>query len=129
MTVPDVERPAFFSWLGVTQYLTLAAIDVTLGTVAALPPPTTIVLSFMLPDTDLPPEEAAVARAVAEDAARKGEPWLTRIGPAELTARLAGLGFREVVHLTPEEADARYFAGRRDGLRAPRVAQLISATT
>lgn len=125
----DTSRPAFFSWLGVTQYLTLTAIDATLDVVAALPSPSTIVLNFMLPDADLPSEEAVVARAVAEDAATKGEPWLTRISPMELAARLANLGFREVTHLTSEEADARYFAGRRDGLRAPYAAQLINATT
>lgn len=125
----DSSRPAFFSWLGVIQYLTLPAIDATLRVVATLPSPTTIVLSFMLPDADLPFEEAAAARAVAEDAATKGEPWLTRVSPPELAVRLTHLGFRTVVHLTPEEATARYFGGRRDGLRAPYVAQLISATT
>jgi methyltransferase (TIGR00027 family) len=125
----DVLRPAFFSWLGVTQYLTLPAIDAMLSVVAALPSPSTIVLSFMLPDADLPVDEAAAARAVAEDAAKKGEPWLMRIRPHELAARLTRLGFRAVVHLTPQEANARYFAGRRDGLQAPYVAQLISGAT
>jgi methyltransferase (TIGR00027 family) len=125
----DASRPAFLSWLGVTQYLTLPAIDATLKVVAALPSPSTIVLSFILPDVDLPSEEAAAARMVAEDAARAGEPWLTRISPRDLANRLSQLGFRVVVHLTPQEANARYFAGRRDGLQAPHVAQLISATT
>jgi methyltransferase (TIGR00027 family) len=124
----NASRPTFFSWLGVTQYLTLPAIDATLRVVAALPTPSTIVLSFMLPDIDLPPEEAAAARAVADDAARRGEPWLTRIAPQHLAVRLNQLGFREVIYLSPAEASARYFAGRRDGLRAPHVAQLMSAT-
>jgi methyltransferase (TIGR00027 family) len=124
----NASRPAFFSWLGVTQYLTLPAIDATLRVVAALPTPTTIVLSFMLPDNDLPPEEAAAAHAVADDAAKRGEPWLTRIAPQHLAVRLNQLGFREVMYLSPAEASARYFAGRRDGLRAPHVAQLMSAT-
>jgi methyltransferase (TIGR00027 family) len=125
----DTSRPAFFSWLGVTQYLTLAAIDATLKVVVTLPSPSTIVLSFMLPDVDLPSEEATAARTVAKDAASTGEPWLTRISPQELAVRLSQLGFREVVHLTPQQANARYFSGRRDGLQAPHVAQLMSATT
>jgi methyltransferase (TIGR00027 family) len=124
----DASTPTFFSWLGVTQYLTLPAIDATLEVVTALPSPSTIVLSFILPDVDLPSEEAAAARAVAKDAASTGEPWLTRISPRELSLRLIRHGFREVVHLTPQEANARYFAGRRDALQAPLVAQLISAT-
>src|SRR5215831_8024380 len=122
----DASRSAFFSWLGVTQYLTLPAIDATLKSVAAFPSPSTIVLSFMLPDDDLPPEEVAAARAVANEAARKGEPWLSRIAPQDLADRLNRLGFREVIYLSPAEASTRYFAGRRDGLRAPRVAQLMS---
>jgi methyltransferase (TIGR00027 family) len=121
----DASKPAFFSWLGVTQYLTLPAIDATLRVVAALPSPSTIVLSFMLPDSDVPFEEAAVARAVADDAARTGEPWLTRIRPQDLAVRLIQIGFRKVIHLRPEEANTRYFTGRRDGLQA----QLMSATT
>jgi methyltransferase (TIGR00027 family) len=124
----DDSRSAFFSWLGVTQYLTLPAIDATLKAVAALPSPTSIVLSFMVPDVDLLAEEAAAARAAAERAAGTGEPWLTRISSQELTGRLIRLGFREVVHLSPEDANSRYFAGRGDGLRAPHVAQLIAAS-
>lgn len=124
----DASRPAFFSWLGVTQYLTLPAIEATLKVVAALPSPSTVVLSFMLPEIDLPPEEAAAARLVADDAAARGEPWLTRFHPSEIADRLRQLGFGEVVHLTPQQAGSRYFAGRRDGLKAPHVAQLISAT-
>jgi O-methyltransferase involved in polyketide biosynthesis len=56
-------------------------------------------------------------------------PWPTRISPHELAARLMQLGFREVDHLTPQEPNARYFSGRRDGLQAPHVAQLISAAS
>jgi len=41
--------------------------------------------------------------------------------------RLTQFGFRKVIHLSPEEANTRYFAGRRDGLRAPHVVQLMSA--
>jgi len=125
----DDSRSTFFSWLGVTQYLTRPAIDATLKVVAALPSPSTIVLSFMVPDVDLPSEEAAAARTVAEHAAGRGEPWITRMSSQELTSRLTRLGFREVVHLSPEDANSRYFAGRCDGLRAPHVAQLMTAST
>jgi methyltransferase (TIGR00027 family) len=124
----DRSRPAFFSWLGVVQYLTWPAIELTLRLVTTLPTPSTIVLSFMLPDTDLPAQEAIAAHKIAEEAAANGEPWLSRFQPADLARRLSKLGFREVVHLTQQEANARYFTGRQDGLRAPHVAQLMSAT-
>jgi methyltransferase (TIGR00027 family) len=124
----DASRPAFVSWLGVIQYLTWPAIEVTLKAVAALPVPSTIVMSFMLPDADLSESEASAARTVADEAAKKGEPWLTRLRPIEFATRLSSLGFKEVVHLSPEEANDRYFAGRRDGLQAVHVAQMMSAT-
>jgi methyltransferase (TIGR00027 family) len=88
----DASEPTFFSW-GVIQYLTLPAIGATLRVVAALPSPSTIVLSFMLPDIDPQSEEAAGARQAANDAARAGEPWLTRITRQDLAFRLTELGF------------------------------------
>src|SRR5579859_3450588 len=51
----DTARPAFFSWLGVTVYLTLPAIDNTLRFVAGLPSPSTLVLTFTVPESVLPP--------------------------------------------------------------------------
>src|SRR5579871_5460552 len=78
----DPTQAACFSWLGVTQYLSRAAIEATLGVVAALPHPTTVVLSFMVPDDAAPEAEAAAAHAAAQDAATTGEPWLTRFRPA-----------------------------------------------
>ena len=110
------------------QYLTWPTIELTLKAVAALPGPSTIVMSFMLPDAALSGSEAAAARAVADEAAKKGEPWLTRLQPADLANRLSRLGFRQVVHLSPEEANARYFAKRDDDLQASHVAQMMSAT-
>jgi methyltransferase (TIGR00027 family) len=124
----DASRRAFFSWLGVVQYLTWSAIELTLRAVATLPSPSTIVLSFMLPDDGLTASEAAAARAIAEEAAKKGEPWLTRIQPSDLANRLSHLGFKEINHLSPADAHARYFAGRQDDMRAPHVAQMMSAT-
>jgi methyltransferase (TIGR00027 family) len=123
----DSARPAFFSWLGVTQYLSLPAIDTTLRLVATLPHPSTIVLTFVLPDEALTGEDLQRGQEGARMYAARGEPWLSRIGADELRARLLNLGFAHVVHLTPEEATARYFAGRRDGMCAPHLEQLMSA--
>ena len=46
-----------------------------------------------------------------------------RRAPQDFAAQLNRLGFRDVIHLSPAEATARYFAGRHDGLRAPCLAQ------
>jgi hypothetical protein len=47
-----------------------------------------------------------------------GEPVLSQFDPTDLAARVQDLGFTQVWDVGPEEVDARYFAGRTDGLRA-----------
>jgi hypothetical protein len=56
-----------------------------------------------------------------------GEPWKTRLTAPEVFALLTRLEFGEVFHLTPKRAQQRYFAGRNDMLRAPRLEQLAAA--
>jgi methyltransferase (TIGR00027 family) len=115
----DLAAPVFFSWLGVTMYLSEDAVLAVLRTVAALPAESEIVFTFAQPDRAVPSPDPA-HQTMAERAAAVGEPWLSFFEPAELEARLRGLAFREVSFLTPAEADERYFAGRTDGLSAPR---------
>ena len=124
----DAERPACFSWLGVTQYLTLPAIDETLRFVAGLPAPSTIVLTFVLADDALPGDEQARKREHVQMSTQVGEPWMTFFRPDDLRTRLHELGFSRVFHLTPEQANACYFAGRQDGMHLRPLEQLISAT-
>jgi O-methyltransferase involved in polyketide biosynthesis len=124
----DVMRPSYFSWLGVTMYLTRTAIDATLRVVAALPPPSTITLDFHLPNDDLTGLDLETAQFASQRAAQLGEPWRTRFRPEELQTHLHDLGFSNMSHLTPAEAATRYLSGRQDGLRAPEWAQVISAT-
>ena len=44
---------------------------------------------------------------------------------SDLVARVKALGFAEVWDVGPEEANARYFAGRTDGLRASPLYHLM----
>lgn len=124
----DIARPACFSWLGVLPYLTWPAIDAVLGFVAALPRPSTIVLDFVPPDEALTGFDLETIQRLTAHVASVGEPLRTRPWPEELAARLRATGFSRVFLLTPEEANARYFAGRRDGLRVPGYDPLASAT-
>jgi len=124
----DPARPSFFSWLGVTQYLTRDAIFATLGHVRRLAPGSQIVFEVLVPESTLPESEREVAKFAAESSADRGEPWLSRFEPAEIAAHLVELGYRSCVHLDTAQAQARYFQGRTDGLRAPMMAQLVVAT-
>jgi O-methyltransferase involved in polyketide biosynthesis len=56
-----------------------------------------------------------------------GEPWLTRFDPAQLAAKLTAMGFSKVLHLSPNDANRRYFRDRRDGLSAWTLEQMMRA--
>jgi methyltransferase (TIGR00027 family) len=117
--------PTFFSWLGVTMYLTEAAIDAVLRTVLEFPPASEIAFTFAPPAA--PGSEGAM-RAIAARATAMGEPWLTYFEPAALERKLRELGFAQVEFLEPAESAARYFAGRADKLPAPTRTTIVSAT-
>jgi methyltransferase (TIGR00027 family) len=115
--------PTFFSWLGVTMYLTRPAIEAVLSTVASFPRGSELVLTFARP----PAPDDAGALAFAEGAARLGEPWISYFTPEELEALLRELGFSDVWFLSREEAVARFYTNRRDTLIPPRRVSIASA--
>jgi methyltransferase (TIGR00027 family) len=122
-----LEKPAFFSWLGVTQYLTSDTVLGTLKQVATLAPTTEISFTFVVPQTSVVGEDHQVFAMSVANAAALGEPWLSFFEPAELQSRLREMGFTRVEHLSPNEANARYFAGRSDGLRVPAIHHVMLA--
>ena len=123
----DRGTTTFFSWLGVTQYLTRDAIETTLRFVASLPHSSEIAFQFVIPQDQLSGIDGEVSSFAANRAAMRGEPWITRLDPEECKSWLVNLGFSKVFHLTPEAAQRRYFDGRRDGLRVYRVSEMMDA--
>ena len=104
----DFHQPAFISWLGVTMYLTMDAIDGVFSFVTSLAPGTEIVFTFAQPQKE--PSYFALQSAQA------GEPWLSYFTIGELTEKLKSHGFSEISFLSPDEARSLYFARRTDGL-------------
>jgi methyltransferase (TIGR00027 family) len=123
----DLETLSFCSMLGVSQYLGRDAVDAVLRFAASLRAGSEIVLSFVSPDDELNGDDLDIVTRSVVRTARLGEPWTCRLRPRELVAELSHIGFSDVFHLTPELAQERYFAGRRDKLRAPKWEQLIAA--
>ncbi|HET8900655.1 MAG TPA: class I SAM-dependent methyltransferase [Holophagaceae bacterium] len=121
----DRDKPAFFSWLGVTMYLTEAAIDAVLAFVGSLAPGSGLVLTFAQPETPRTDGQPSLADRAAE----VGEPWITRFTLEELEHKLRGAGFAEVGFLMPDEAVARYFQDRADDLPPPRRVNTAFART
>lgn len=122
-----VEAPVFFSWLGVTYYLTEEAIFETLRSVAAAAPGSEIVFEYGLPESLLDEESRRIWTMLQATVAAQGEPMLSLFEPTTLAARVKKLGFTQVWDFGPEEANVRYFAGRTDGLHAPPYARLMRA--
>jgi methyltransferase (TIGR00027 family) len=87
----DVAQPSCWIWEGVSMYLSRAAIEKTLGTIAELSAPgSTLVMTYIPPDYGSP-----ALKAVAGRLARwLGEPVLGEIEPRELASLLSRLGFR-----------------------------------
>ncbi len=111
------DRPACFSWLGVTMYLTDAAIMDTLGVVARLPKGSSITFDFRVASSLLNPIERVISDLIAQRAAAIGEPWLSAFEPAALREKVRAVGFGDVAIYGPDELNLRYLNRRKDGLR------------
>ena len=110
--------PGFFSWLAVVPYLSEDAIFGTLRDIASLAAGTEVVFEYAVPDSLLTEEDrrpGAVAKAIALEG---GEPAFSFFHPSTLREKVQELGFDVIEDFGSEDANARYFSGRRDGLRA-----------
>ena len=123
----DISGTTFCSLLGVTQYIDRRTVDELLHFALRLKAGSELVLSFVPPDNEIEGVDLEVAARSAERAASVGEPWICRMRPSEILEQLSHLGFGDVFHLTPELAQARYFSGRQDSLRAPKWEHLLAA--
>jgi methyltransferase (TIGR00027 family) len=124
----DPDTACFCSALGLMLYLDHEIVDEMLRFVLSLPPSSEIVFSFKPLDEELDGVDLEITRLAAAKFAKIGEPWKIRAAPRVMIERLLALGFREVFHLSPELAKARYFTGRSDKLTAPHFEQMIAAT-
>lgn len=123
----DAGQPALFSWLGVTMYLTAGAIEATLRFVASLSVGSGIVFDYMISPVLLSPKARQAFDGLSHRVASAGEPFQTSFDPSALAGSLRDLGFGWIEDMTPEQIEARYFQGRADGLRAGKLAHLMTA--
>lgn len=114
----DRARPAFFSWLGVTMYLTGDAIRATLRSLReAAAAGSQLVFDYLDRAVLAPENQSPTFSRLIEIVKRAGEPMIFGYDPSVLGAELAELGFRLLEDLGPEAQEALYFKGRADGLR------------
>ena len=111
------EEPAFFSWLGVTQYLSKKAVMATFAQIRALCPVSAVAFDYALPRDALPESERVSLDALGAEVDWEGEPFRSLFRPEVLMKELRAIGFRRLEHPTADEINARYFRDRFDGLR------------
>jgi methyltransferase (TIGR00027 family) len=126
-TAVDYDEPAFFSWLGVTPYLTRETIAETLNFIAALKKGSGVVFDYVISPSLLNPWQRSAFEDLAERVAKAGEPWRTFFDPSALAAELKASGFGQVEDMGPDEINARYFAGRTDDLTVRGFGHIIKA--
>ena len=124
----DPSWPALVSWLGVTMYLTQAAIGRTLAEIGGFAPGTQLVTDYMLPAGLRDDTGDAYAGLVAPAAAQRGEPWLTFLAPDDMAALLAEHGFGAVEHVRQQDAVPAALWDRADSLRPADLSVLARAT-
>jgi methyltransferase (TIGR00027 family) len=123
----DSAKPAFFSWLGVTMYLTEEAVMSTFGFVASTPPGGGVAFDYSVPRSSLSLFGRMALDVVSRRVAAAGEPFRTFFAPALLAERLRGMGFASIEDLGADEINARYFKDRPDKLRIMgRIGRLMS---
>ncbi len=115
----DPRKRSFFSWLGVTYYLTREVVFDTLRDVAAVAPHGSVIVVDYLDTDAFNPQRAAKRIQLMQTIARQvGEPMQAGFDPGELAADLDRLGFRLEENLGPAEIEARYFRQRVDEYHA-----------
>jgi methyltransferase (TIGR00027 family) len=123
----DPGKCTFFSWLGVTEYLTTEAVMATLRFIASAPEGSGVVFDYMISPSLLTPAQRSRFDALARRVASADEPWQAFFEPGLLTRDLRAMGFGYVEDKGPEEINAMYFKNRKDGLRVGSLSHLIYA--
>jgi methyltransferase (TIGR00027 family) len=122
------EQKAFFSWLGVTPYLTDRAFTETVTYIASMPFGSGVVFDYAVPRASLKFLERLAFDRISARVATAGEPFQLFFDPKQLADRLHQTGFTHLEDLGIEELNARYFRGRTDKLRVRgALGRMISA--
>ncbi|HEY6769948.1 MAG TPA: class I SAM-dependent methyltransferase, partial [Candidatus Sulfotelmatobacter sp.] len=112
----NTNSAAFFSWLGVTPYLTREACMTTLSWIARMPAGSGIVFDFAIDPALLNAGQRQALEALSRRVASLGESFQLLFDPAQLQYELKSLGVRRTEFLQGKQINERYFHGRSDGL-------------
>jgi methyltransferase (TIGR00027 family) len=123
----DPNQCTFFSWLGVTEYLTTEVVMATLRFIASTPLGSGVVFDYMISPSLLTPAQRSRLHGLSRRVESAGEPWQAFFDPESLTRDLRAIGFGYVEDERPEEINARYLKNRKDGLRVGSLSHIMNA--
>ncbi len=112
-----LHEAAFFSWLGVTPYLTREAFLATLDFIASTAPLGGVVFDYALKRSSLNLWQRLALDGLSRRVAAAGEPFRLFFEPRELAEEMRRHGFDRLEDLAVKEINARYFGDRKDTLR------------
>ncbi len=104
----EPNRPSFFLWEGVTNYLSSAAVDAVLHFVSANPPGTRLLFSYIDRLAIDEPERYAGARLLRALLQHSREPWTFGLDPSGLEDFLKARGLRLISDTGSLDFRARY---------------------
>jgi methyltransferase (TIGR00027 family) len=113
----EMDKAAFFSWLGVVPYLTLAAFRATLSVVAQMPAGSGMSFDYAVAPETLSPIGRIAFDRLSERVAAAGEPFRLFFTPEDLETELRGAGFKRIEQVGSAELNDLYFKDRADGLQ------------
>lgn len=113
----DLSKPISVSVQGVLVYLDSDLVEREIAAMRGLAAGSTLMLDYRLDEQQLHPVERVMMQFTAHMMAAGGEPWRSAGTPQRMAELLADAGFQVEEDLGPAELNARYFAGRRDGLQ------------
>lgn len=111
------DRPAYFSWLGVTMYLTREAFESTVRLIGSLPPGGGVTFDYAVERSELGLIERIALDRLGKKVAAIGEPFQLFFRRGELAATMRRFGFSEMEDMGRDELNLRYLQNREDGLR------------
>ena len=123
----DTGKCTFFSWLGVTSYITRSAVTRILQFVSTMPPGSGIVFDFMISPLLLNPISRSVFNDLAHRVALAGEPFQSTFDPSLLKNNMQTMGFGHIEDLGSRELNDQYFRGRKDGLKVGSLSRIMNA--
>lgn len=125
----DPQRPAIFSWLGVTFYLEYQTVIATLAAIAQEAcPGTEVVFDFIDPTSLLGTLASPRFRLARDMASKAGEPFITALDPQTLADTLQSIGWTASEILNPAQIQERYLSHPKSQYEAMEHCYLARAT-